>query len=330
MGISPILKWAPLFLVLFVGALILTTNPASAVADLNVNVTSGTQTLGGATVSLTFPDGSTVERTDDDDDGAIAIVLRDPGRYSMTITTPDGQSRTTSFNAPSSGSVTVNYDAASTAAPRVSVNDTSSATPRSSGRAPSSQFSGSIFGNYGTSSWDTQILDSNGSELFNGEDGKMRKWGIGFGLRYTFGNYPIFVENRFYYHARGRFRDPIDVSSYNFFARERWKNQMLFGWHIRDGDDFKLSALAGISLAKVQLEVLGSSTDLNNSEVQVAPVFGFEGEIPIRRNTNIWWVFGSTATIMNGFSIEEQSQNEIFRIDNDLQWDIHTGLRVPF
>lgn len=317
------------FFTAFVGAILLSISVAYAVADLNVSVTSGTQSLGGSSISLTYPNGTTVQRTDDDNDGKIALVLGDPGTYRLTITTPDGSSRTTTFNAPSSGNVTVNYDAASGSAPRVSVNDTSSAIRRADRQGPSSPVSASILGNYGMSDWDTQILDSNGDELFNGDDGKLKKWGIGFGLRYTFGNYPLFVENRFYYHARGRFNDYVNVNSYNFFLRERWKNQMLLGWHFRNTDDLKLTALAGISFAKVDLEVF-NGVQMRDSEIQVAPTFGLEAEVPISRSNNLWWLFGSTATIMNSFAIEEQSENEIFRVDNDLQWDLYTGFRLDF
>ena len=126
MKFSKLMKWSFRFTFLVLGALFLNINPAFAVADLNINITSGAQPLGGSSVSLTFPDGSTIQRDDLDNDGKIGILLGDPGTYRLTITTPDGASRSTTFDAPASGSVTVDYDQAGATPPRVSVNDTSS------------------------------------------------------------------------------------------------------------------------------------------------------------------------------------------------------------
>jgi len=257
------------FAVLFAGALFFNITAANAVADLNISVTESGQPLGGATVSLTFPDGSSQTVEDDDDDGRIALVLRNPGRYRLTITTPDGRSSSTSFNAPSDGSVTVDYNAA-TGSPRVSVNDTS---PKTAGRADS-PWSGGLYGTFGFSDWNSQFFD--GDDWFDGNDGNMRKWGIGAELRYSFPKSDFFLSNRFFYHAKGRFQQPVEIwSGYDLDLRERWRNQMLLGWSLKNTDRMMFNLLAGITFAKMNMHILnGSSNWLDKSEVQVAPTFG--------------------------------------------------------
>lgn len=312
--------------VLFVGALLLNIQPAHAVADLSLTVTDAGQPLGGATISLTFPDGSTQTARDDNNDGVIAMTLGSPGRYRMTITTADGRSDSTSFTAPSDGSVTVGYDA-STGFARVSVNDTSARASSTNG--PSSQFSGSILSSYGMSKWSTQI--DNGGLIFDGNDGDLKKWGIGAELRYDFPNIPLFLSERFYYHPKGSFKDPIMVASnYDFNVRERWKNQMLLGWYAVDNNGFLFSLMAGITLAKIQLQVDTGSNVFEGSELQVAPTVGAGIEVPLNipNMDNTYWMLGATFALMNGFSLEEN--DEVFAVDSNLQWDIYTGFRVRF
>lgn len=323
MKIPAFIRMSFSFAVFLAGALLFNISAANAVADLNVAVTDGGQSLGGATAVLTLPDGSSQTVKDDDNDGRFAFVLRSPGRYLLTITTADGRSTSTSFKAPSDGSVSVSYDAAA-GKPRVSVNDTSS-------RAGSgSDWSWGLYGSFGWSDWNSQFFD--GEDWFNGDDGKMRKFGIGGELRYNIPNSDFFLTDRFFYHAKGKYKDPVQIwSSYDVFMKERWRNQMMLGWSIRNREDMNFNLLAGFTLAKMNLEVMdGGSEWLHNSEVQFAPTFGAEAEWAVNSANTMFFVLGMTATIMNSVSVEVPGFDEVFRVDNDLQWDMHSGLRIPF
>ena len=329
MRLSKLMQSGFTFVFLFVGALFLSTNPAFAVADLNVNITSGTQALGGSSISLTFPDGTVVQRDDLDGDGKIGILLGDPGTYRLTITTPDGSSRSTTFDAPRSGSVTVDYDQAAATPPRVRVNDTSPTSPVRT--ATGGPFSLSLLGSYGMSKWDTRLFD--GENFIDGESGDLKKWGIGPELRYDMPNIPLFLATRFFYHAKGRFSQPVLVAdNYLFEARERWKLQFLLGWYIFNNNGVAFSLMAGLTLAKIQLRVEAESNVFEGSEIQAAPTIGGQIEVPLNLPNfrQIFWVAGVTLAFMNSFEIDEQSLNEQFRIDSDIQWDVFTGIRIPF
>ena len=269
-------------------------------------------------------------------------MLGDPGTYRLTITTPDGASRSTTFDAPASGSVTIDYDQASATPPRVSVNDTSSPsrTARSSRDDSGSPFSASILGSYGMSKWD---LQNNGFIPLEPNQLDLKKWGIGFGLRYEIPNSRLFVANRLFYHASGQVSSdiPESASSFDIFTiEEKWKNQMLLGWTFFDSNGVRLNLLGGITLAKMNLEVVnvnGISPELDTfdqeSELQVAPTLGLESEVPlsIGNMRQVFWIFGTTLALMNSLSIsDEEEENELFRIDSDLQWDLHTGFRIRF
>lgn len=317
-------------LLLALAALLLETGPAFAVADLNVTVTSQGQPVGGATIHLSFPDGSSVERGDADGDGRIGVFLRDPGTYRMTITTPDGQMRTTTFTAPESGTVTVNYDTA-TGAPVVSVNDTSAT--KLAGRSDDLHerpISFGVFGSYGQSKWDTAAGD--GSELFPGTETKVKKWGLGFALRYYLPNLPLFIANRFFWHARDRADQPGFISEFesDLEVTEKWKNQMLFGWHFHRQQRVMLTLLAGVTLARMQM-VLNPAQfgdQFRTRDHMVAPTFGGEAEVLVHRAMRLYLVMGFTVALMKSFQLDKN--NTLFRADSDVQWDVHTGFRVPF
>jgi len=330
MRLSKLMQKGSTLFVFFLGALFLSITSALAVADLNISVMDGTQTLGGSTISLTAPNGTVTERTDQDGDGKIAVVLGDPGTYRLTITTPDGSSRSTTFDAPRNGSVTVDYDRSAAQPPRVSVNDTTS--PRRSANGDGGPFSFSLLGSYGQSKWDTRLFD--GSNFINGNEENLIKWGVGPELRYDMPNIPLFLATRFFYHPRGRFDQPVNISSYLFEARERWKWQMLAGWYLFDNNGVMFSLMAGITLAKIQLRVQGNSNLFEDSEIQVAPTVGGQVEVPFTLGNarRMYWAFGFTLAFMNAFEIQQvvNLQNEQFRIDSDLQWDLFTGIRVPF
>lgn len=324
------LKLAAGALALALAALLVDAGPAHAVADLNVTVSSQGQPVGGATIRLSFPDGSSVERSDGDGDGQIGVFLRDPGTYRMTITTPDGEMRTTTFTAPESGTVTVTYDTA-TGTPVVSVNDTSAS--RVAGRTDDlheKPISFGVFGSYGQSKWETSADD--GSELFPGTETRIKKWGLGFALRYYIPALPLFIANRFFWHARDHAEQPGFISDFEseLEVTEKWKNQMLFGWHFYQQQRVMLTLLAGVTLARMQM-VLNPNLSgdlLHAREHMVAPTFGGEAEFLLHRAMRLYLVMGFTVALMKSFQLDEN--NTLFRADSDLQWDVHTGFRVPF
>ncbi len=319
-----LLRWGSALLVLFAGALFFNITPAYAVADLNIEVTDQGQALGGATVSLTFPDGNTQTYTDNDNDGRFGIVLGSSGRYRMTITTADGRSGSTTFRAPSDGNVRVSYDASS-GRPVVDVRETSSQSARSS-----SPWSFNLLGTFGFTDWQGQFDD--GSSVTEGETENMGKYGIGGGFRYQFPNYPLFLMSNFFYHAKSRSPNPFQSGdSFDLEMRERWKWQFLLGWTFIKRPDFAWALMVGVTLARVQMNILsGSSLIQQEKEVQAAPTFGTELAFPINDARSVFFVLGATAAIMNSISHEISGSNQFLRADNDLQWDTYAGFRINF
>ena len=328
MGICTFTRISLSLVILAVGMLFLNTGTANAVADLNISVNDGGQSLGGATVTLTFPDGKTETYTDDDDDGRIGIVLQDPGRYRMTITTSDGRSSSTSFTAPSSGGVMVDYDV-SAGSPRVTVNDTS----RPSRTA--SPWSWGLYGTLGFSNW--RGMEDSGSGFSEGNDGNLTKYGFGGDLRYAMPNVPLFLAASFFYHA-GK-TDRFQAGSFDLEIRERWRTQFMLGWMFYSNDSLSLALLAGITLARIRMDILsGSSLQASEKKIQVNPTFGAEMAWRLQNARNMFFVIGMTATIMNSITHEVGSSNgdsnggseQFIRADGKVQWDTYMGFRFPF
>lgn len=315
---------------LWVFALILMpVGTASAVANLDITVTDQGQPVKGSSISLTFPDGTTVTRQDDDNDGRIGLLLGDPGTYRLTVTTPDGKSSSTTFRGPRDGAVTVVYDGRGT--PRVTVQDTS--RPAATGAAndfAADPFSLGIYGNYGQSGWDTSVDD--GSDVFPGDDAKIIKAGIGFELRYYFAAATaLFIANRFYYHVKQRSNENgfINETDAEVELAERWKNQMLLGWHFLNRPDVLLTVMVGLQLARIQMFVSPFFSNLFDArKVMVSPLIGAEAEFLLSRTARLWLVMGFTVAFMN--SIQLEAFNDIYRANGGVQWDFHTGLRVAF
>ncbi len=321
MGIRTFTRIALAFSFLFVGALFLNTGTANAVADLNISVNDGGQTLGGATVSLTFPDGSTQTYTDDDNDGRIGIVLNDPGRYRMTITTKDGVARSTSFNAPANGGVMVDYDV-SAGSPRVTVND-SSGTSRSA-----SPWSWGLYGTLGFTNWQGQ--EDSGSGFQDGNKENMTKYGFGGGLRYEMPNFPMFLAANFFYHAGKSDRIRSGSSSFDLIMRERWRAQFLAGWVFHSTDNLSLALIAGITLARLRMDLFQSSSFQNREKkITVNPTFGAEASWRLQNARDMFFVIGMTATIMSAIT-HDTGSSQMIRADGKVQWDTYMGFRMPF
>lgn len=319
MGIRTFARISLSLAILTVGLLFLNTGAANAVADLNISVNDSGTTLGGATVSLTFPDGSTETYTDDDDDGRIGIVLQNPGRYRMTITTKDGQSRSTSFNAPSSGGVMVDYDV-SAGSPRVTVNDSSGSS------SSASPWSWGFYGALGFTNWQGQ--EDTGSGFQDGQKENMTKYGVGGGLQYEMPNFPLFLAANFFYHA-GK-SDRFQTGSYELIMRERWKVQFMLGWMFYNNDNLSLALLAGITLARLRMDISQSLVFQNREKkVTVNPTFGGELAWRLQNARNMFFVLGMTATIMNSIT-HDTGSSQMIRADGKVQFDSYAGFRVKF
>lgn len=311
--------------ILAVGVTFLNVGTANAVADVSVSVNDSGSNLGGATVSLTAPDGTTQTYRDDDNDGRIGFVLGNPGRYRMTITTADGRSTSTSFNAPEDGGVMVDYDVSRGSA-RVSVNDTGS---RSAGQGSDSPWSWGLYGAFGFTDWQGQF--DNGGSINEGETGKLRKYGLGTGFRYDLPNYPLFLMSNFFYHFHNRSKERFQSgTSFDLEMRERWKWQFMLGWTFMQRPKVAWALMVGFTLARVQMNIFsGNSLIQHEAETQVTPTFGTELMFPISGTDRLFFVLGATASIMNSIS-HNISGDQFLRADNDLQWDTYAGLRVRF
>ncbi|HXV73883.1 MAG TPA: hypothetical protein VD713_04055 [Sphingomonadales bacterium] len=311
-------------------AILMNMSPAHAVASLDVAITDQGQPVRGSTISLTFPDGSTVTRTDDDNDGRIGLLLGDPGAYRLTVTTPDGQSSSTTFTASSDGSVMVALDQPG-GTPRVSVRDagrtTATGEPNDFAENP---FGLGFYGNYGQSGWEPSVDD--GSDVFPGDETKVKKAGIGFELRYyVAAATALFIANRFFYHVKDHGDQPgfIDQTEALIELNERWKNQMLLGWHFLNRPNVLLTLMAGITLARMQLFVFPFLSDeFHTRKLMVAPTIGAEAEFLVSRAARLWFVVGFTLAFMQ--TIQLEALNDIYRADGGLQWDLHSGLRLAF
>jgi len=309
----------------------MTAGPALAVADLDITVTDQGQPVRGATVSLTFPDGSTVTREDDDHDGRIALRLGDPGSYRLTVTTPDGQSSSTTFTAPRDGSVTVALDRPG-GSPRVEVREISRTGGAGEGtNFAENPFSLGLYGSYGQSGWEPLLDD--GSDIFEGDDTNIHKAGIGFELRYYIAaSYALFVTNRFFFHVRDHGDQPGFISETDAIIelREQWKNQILLGWHFVNRPSVLLTLMAGITLARMQLFVFPflASEAFDARKLMVAPMIGAEAEFLISRASRIWFVLGFTVAFMN--SIHLEALGDLYRAEGGVQWDFHSGFRAAF
>lgn len=321
MGIRTFTRISLSLVILTVGLLFLNTGAANAVADLNISVNDSGTSLGGATVSLTFPDGSTETYTDDDDDGRIGIVLRNPGRYRMTITTKDGRSRSTSFNAPADGGVMVDYDV-SAGSPRVTVND-------ASGRSrTASPWSWGFYGTVGFTNWQGQ--EDSGSGFQDGNKENMTKYGFGGGLRYEMPNFPLFLAANFFYHAGKSDRIRSGSSSFDLIMRERWKTQFMLGWMLASNDTLTFALMAGITLARLRMDIFQSGSFQNREKkVTVNPTFGAEMAWRLQNARNMFFVIGMTATIMNSIT-HNVGSNQRLRADGKVQFDSYMGLRMAF
>jgi hypothetical protein len=330
MTIRTLFRAMPVMAVLALALVFLTTGEAKAVANLDIAVTDQGQPVRGTTVSLTFPDGSTVTREDDDNDGRIGILLGDPGTYRLTITTPSGETSSTTFTAPKDGAVSVALDRPG-GQPRVNVRDTShtasSGEPNDFAAHP---FSLGIYGNYGQSKWDPSVDD--GNDVFPGDPAKIVKAGIGFELRYyVAAAAALFIANRFYYHVKqhGDQQGFINETDAPVEMAERWKNQMLLGWHFLNRPDVLLTFLVGIQLARVQFLVLPFFSNIFDArKVMVAPIVGAEAEFLVSRAAHLWFVMGFTLAFMN--TIQLEAFNDIYRANGGVQWDFHSGFRVAF
>lgn len=308
-----------------VGMTFFNTSTAHAVADVSISVNDSGQSLGGATVSITsLSTGTTETYNDDDDDGRIGFILRGSGRHRITITTADGRSSSTTFDAPEDGAVTIDYDV-SRGSPRVSVNDTSSRSG-----TVGSPWSVNLLFTAGFGDWQGQF--DNGGSFSEGETENIRKYGAGLGLRYQMPNYPLFLMTNFFYHGRGRTSKPFQSSGgFDLEIRERWKWQMMAGWTFYSTETFAWSIMAGITLARIRMNILsGGSLQADESEVQVAPTFGSELQWSLNQARSVFLVVGMTAAIMNSISHNISGTNQFLRADNDLQWDSYIGLRIPF
>lgn len=312
-------------------AVLAAAGPAGAVANLDIAVTDQGQPVKGSTVSLTFPDGTSVTREDDDNDGRIGLVLTDPGTYRLTITTPDGKSSSTTFEAPRDGKVSVTYDRAG-GSPRVSVHDSSRAAgPGEGNDFAANPFSLGFYGSYGQSGWDPTLDD--GSDIFEGDETSVHKAGLGFELRYYIvASAAVFIANRFFYHVRDHGNEPGFISETDALIelKERWKDQMLVGWHFVNHPNVLLTLMAGITLARMQLFVFPflASEEFNERKLMVAPTLGAEAEFLVSETARLWFVLGFTVAFMN--SIHLAALSDIYQAEGGVQWDFHSGFRVVF
>jgi len=324
MGITRILRTSLFLGFLAVGLTFLGAGTAYAVADLNVAVTDSGTTYGGATLTLTSPDGTTQTYKDDDNDGRFGIILPSSGRYRMTITTADGRSSSTSFRAPSDGTVQVDYDAAG-GSPSVTVNDNGYRG------ASSSPWSFNLLSTFGFTDWEGQY--DNGGSVTHGQTENMRKDGVGGGFRYDMPNFPLFLMSNFFYHAKAHSANPFQSGSsgLDLEIRERWKWQFMLGWTFMHRPKFAWALMVGVTLARIQLNVLSSGSVIQHEqEIQAAPTFGTELAFSINQADSLFFVLGATAAIMNSISHNISGTNQFLRADNDLQWDTYAGLRFRF
>jgi hypothetical protein len=293
-----------LFLGIFaVGMTFMNAGTAHAVADVSVAVSDGGSSLGGATISLTGPDGATQTYQDDDDDGLIGC-----------------------FNAPADGGVSIDYDV-SRGSPRVSVNDTGGRSRASS----SSPWSVDLLSGMGFGNWRGQF--DNGSGSFNdGNKGKMRKYALGLGARYAFPNAPLFLASTFFYHAKGKTKEAFnDGGSFDLDLRERWRMSFMLGWMVAKSDSMTFAIMAGITLARMNMRILNSgSLQAEEKKLMAVPTFGAEAAWRLGNTNNLFFVLGMTASIMNNVTHVITGSNQFVRANGGTQFDVYSGIRIPF